>query len=629
MKDFRSVVREWLRVPADIIGEPSADQDTTGRTLARLPVIRDVQQHGGGHVDFYGYHVPSRGWMFCGWITTDRPLPDVGPSVRAQFENGPLSANALMATYARKDLQAPGIGVLLYVPSSGAPLGLLVSIAIETPAFRWTITPSQRVQFLRDSALTEAVLHIVGTLLPGVNQDELTRLVSRRGFIGANTLGQLTDRIFLEVDEAIACPPHGLVLVGWATWSEPGPVRAIRVHCGDHVSELNLADCVRLARPDVLAAVGEQYGMQAIRCGFMGLLEDAVRPGETLYIEVETARGEFAYGGIPQPKLTDMSAITFLLGQLDVRYGEVADAYDKIGPAVSLLNAERLRTEPRFQTIDFGTPPPAPVLTVIVTLHGRLDFMEYQFGFLSRRTPTIATELTYVLDDPGKQRQAEQLAASIYERFRIPLRLAVLERNLGFAPANNVGLGLARGEYVCFLNSDVFAGSDDWMERLVDRLRVDRQLGAVGPLLLFEDDSVQHQGMVYERLAEFSGWHFPMHTRKGWRRSAQRGMIICQAITAACIVMRTDVARELGGFDEAYIIGDFEDSDLCLKLRRRGLLSGVDLDTHLYHLERQSQAGSEQGGRMNLTLYNAWVHERRWGSMIRGLDAPVLKEQTP
>jgi GT2 family glycosyltransferase len=300
----------------------------------------------------------------------------------------------------------------------------------------------------------------------------------------------------------------------------------------------------------------------------------------------------------------------------------VPRAYDHVfGPAVSRLNADRLRRPPRFESIAFGPQPEAPVLTVVVTLYNRLDFMEYQFGFLSRHRPEIAVEYIYVLDDPAKRREAQALAASIHARFAVPLRLVTLDRNLGFAPANNVGLGCARGEFVCFLNSDVFAGTPDWMERMVARLRGDARLGAVGPLLLFEDDAAQHQGMVFARLPEFGDWHFPMHERKGWRPPAEGGLRECVAITGACMVMRTKLAAELGGFDEAYIIGDFEDSDLCLKLRERGLACAVDLDARLYHLERQSQIGPQHRWRMNLTLHNAWTHERRWAEMLQAEEA--------
>ena len=47
-----------------------------------------------------------------------------------------------------------------------------------------------------------------------------------------------------------------------------------------------------------------------------------------------------------------------------------------------------------------------------------------------------------------------------------------------------------------------------------------------------------------------------------------------------------------------------------------GLDSAVDLDVELYHLERKSQASSALSWRMNLTLYNAWVHQNRWAGVI-------------
>ena len=70
------------------------------------------------------------------------------------------------------------------------------------------------------------------------------------------------------------------------------------------------------------------------------------------------------------------------------------------------------------------------------------------------------------------------------------------------------------------------------------------------------------------------------------------------------------------GFDEAFIVGDFEDSDLCLRLKEKGLRCAVDLDVSMHHLERQSQSSSDQLWRMNLTLHNAWVHEKRWGQAL-------------
>jgi GT2 family glycosyltransferase len=100
--------------------------------------------------------------------------------------------------------------------------------------------------------------------------------------------------------------------------------------------------------------------------------------------------------------------------------------------------------------------------------------------------------------------------------------------------------------------------------------------------------------------------------RKGWRPVPEQKLLLNEMITGACMVMRRSLAQELGGFDEAYMIGDFEDCDLCWKIKERKLKCAVDHEVQLYHLERKSQVGPGQRWRMNLTLYNAWVHQNRW-----------------
>jgi len=271
--------------------------------------------------------------------------------------------------------------------------------------------------------------------------------------------------------------------------------------------------------------------------------------------------------------------------------------------------------------IPFGPPPASPTLSLIIPLHGRLDFMEYQLALFSRGAQAHNHDILYVLDDPPKRRAAEVLAASCIARFGIPFRLVVLGRNAGYAAANNAGLALARGRHVALVNSDVFPTAADDFDRLAARLDADPGLGAVGPLLLFEDGAVQHQGMAFERLPEYAGLHFPLHPRKGLLPPSGHGLHPVAAITGACMVLPRDLLQSMNGLDEAFLIGDFEDADLCLRLATAGKRVAVDYGVRMHHLERQSQAGAEQRWRMNLTLTNAWTHEQRWGATLAASDA--------
>jgi len=279
--------------------------------------------------------------------------------------------------------------------------------------------------------------------------------------------------------------------------------------------------------------------------------------------------------------------------------------------------------------VQYGQPPANPRFSVIVPLYGRIDFIEYQIALFgeSARSPDI--EYIYVLDDPPRQQETQFLCASVHERFGVPLKLLLLDRNIGFAPANNIGLAHASGTYVAFINSDIFPGTPDWLDRLAAQLDAHPDIGVIGAMLLFEDGAVQHQGMAFKPWREFGGWFFGDHPGKGLRYAGDESLRRCIAITGACMVMRRALAERIGGFDEAYIIGDFEDTDLCLRLRALGYGSAVDPTVQLYHLERQSQASAATTWRLNLTIYNAWQHQRRWAAAIAAHEARALAPADP
>jgi GT2 family glycosyltransferase len=257
---------------------------------------------------------------------------------------------------------------------------------------------------------------------------------------------------------------------------------------------------------------------------------------------------------------------------------------------------------------------------VLITLYGRIDFMELQLALFSER-PGPATEILYILDDPSLEEAAERLAFSCWKRFKLPFRLLIMSENGGFAAANNAGLRAASGKFVCLLNSDVFPRPGDglaWVDRLTRHLERDAALGAVGPRLLFGDGTIQHQGMHYETVADRADWWFPIHTDKGARPSGGTSLLHPRAITGACMVLRRSDLLRHGGLDQGFVIGDFEDADLCERLAAEGKRCAVDPAENLYHLERQSQGGG-QAWRSNATLYNAWRFNRRWGDRI-GVD---------
>lgn len=575
-----------------------------------------------GHIDFFGYHPGAGGFVFGGWVS--HPAADAIPhsELVLGFAEHDVHGRGMAAFYPREGLGKIGVGMVLFVPAAGRPEGEFFSITTREHGGRLAVTPTRDARECDEAELAALLTPLLRDARPPLPARLVRKLLPdwvrpRPRYTGASTLDTLSQTVLASVDHALLCPPDGIALLGWLQ-AEPGVVAAVRLHGGERVAEIDLARTVRVPRAGV-AAETARIGLDEVRCGFVAFAADVWSPGAAFHLEIETTAGEVAYHPVPAPRLHGMAAVRKLLEDCDLQFADVAPAFDEVlGPAIARLAAARLRTPPGVARIDFGPPPAAPATSVVVPLYGRLDYLEPQLALFAHDPAMRDAELLYVLDEPARRREAENLCDSLFARLALPFSLLALDRNLGFGPASNVGLAAARGATLCFLNSDAFPLHPGWLPALAARLAADERLGIVGPLLLREDGTVQHEGMAFHRLPRHGNWFFSHHLREGLRPEGE-GLAPALAVTGACMVMPTALARTLGGFDPRYVIGDFEDSDLCLRARREGYGCAVDRDVRLCHLGRRSQGSAEERWRMNLVLFNAWAHHARWADTLAGV----------
>ena len=194
-----------------------------------------------------------------------------------------------------------------------------------------------------------------------------------------------------------------------------------------------------------------------------------------------------------------------------------------------------------------------------------------------------------------------------------------MKRNAGYAAANNAGASQAIGKYLVLLNSDVFAQTKGWVTKMAEFYASSPKIGALGAKLLYEDGALQHAGMFFAQTT-FPFW-LTLHYYKGLPGGyapAQKTRPV-PAVTGACLMIEKKLYEEVGGFTTDYVIGDFENSDLCLKCRELGYESWYFADATLYHLERQSvPLNNVYNGSLAWQL-NARLHQERWGEAIAEL----------
>jgi GT2 family glycosyltransferase len=206
-------------------------------------------------------------------------------------------------------------------------------------------------------------------------------------------------------------------------------------------------------------------------------------------------------------------------------------------------------------------------------------------------------------------------ARQLHELYRVPFRVVFLTRNLGFAGANNAAVPLTSGRLLLLLNSDVMPSRPGWLARMRAFYDATPGIGSLGVKLLYEDDTLQHAGLYFRREPNTTVWENE-HYFKGLEQTFAPANVTRKVpgVTGACLMISRALYLEQGGLRGMYLQGDYEDSDLCLRLLTAGYDNWYLADVALYHLEGQSYGWT---GRTRASRYNAWTHTHLWDDVIR------------
>ena len=299
----------------------------------------------------------------------------------------------------------------------------------------------------------------------------------------------------------------------------------------------------------------------------------------------------------------------------------VDDAFRTIlAPALQCVERALGKTISVDHTKDYGQPRKAPLVSIVVPLYRVLDFLRFQLSGMAT-DPWLAenAEIIFVLDSPEIEDETKHMLGGLHILHDLPMKLVVMNRNGGYARACNAGARFARGTVLVMLNSDVVPREPGWLQLLARPLLEQRKLGAIGPKLIFEDGSLQHAGLYFGR--DQRGIWLNHHFHKGMPGSYPPAQVArnVPGVTGACLVTRRETYERVDGFTEDYVIGDYEDSDLCLKIRRLGLQIAYEPAACLYHFERRSIRRSQDYMRGVASQYNSWLHTQRWEDDIAAL----------
>ena len=194
------------------------------------------------------------------------------------------------------------------------------------------------------------------------------------------------------------------------------------------------------------------------------------------------------------------------------------------------------------------------------------------------------------------------------------IQIIELAENLFFGGGNNAGLAWAAENnfaYVIFLNNDTLVEAD-FLEPLVKAFADNPHVGMAGPLICYAAD----RELIWYAGGQVNLWTGVVAHRLIRREAVAAGVatLPTEYVTGCCLMMPTDLAMTLGGFDLAFTMYG-EDVDLSLRCRALNRKLAFVPTSRIYH-KVSASVGGEFGlhklGRKARGLLRLYARHARW-----------------
>lgn len=260
----------------------------------------------------------------------------------------------------------------------------------------------------------------------------------------------------------------------------------------------------------------------------------------------------------------------------------------------------------------YPLPERRPLVSIIIPSYNAASLLRQCLASIRERTDYAPYEIVVVnnrSDDP------DALALLHWVQQDPVIRVVDYPAPFSYSALNNFAVQHARGEILCLLNNDIEVITPGWLTEMVSHA-VRPEIGAVGAMLYYPDDTIQHAGVILG-LGGVAG-HAYLHQSRGHEGQKNRARLVqnYSAVTAACLVVRRAVYAQVGGLNESDLAIAFNDVDFCLKVRAAGFRNVWTPFAELYHHESASRGledTPEKQARFNREI--AYMR-RTWGALL-------------
>lgn len=255
----------------------------------------------------------------------------------------------------------------------------------------------------------------------------------------------------------------------------------------------------------------------------------------------------------------------------------------------------------RVDQIDRAVSSSYPLVSILIVTYNCREFIGPCLDSVARNTSWPNYEVIVIdnhSEDDSGDIAAEHAASDPHIRF------VRHDTNAGFAAANNIAAGYARGDYLLFLNPDTIV-TPGWVGRLARHFERSPGIGAVTAVTNFSGNETKINA-GYGDVLEMQSFALDLAAKHdGEAREIDMAALYC-------VLVPKTVWDEVGQLDETFEVGTFEDDDFSLRIKRAGYRVIVAEDCFIHHFGNGSFAKLPSGESVRIFERNRDRFERKW-----------------
>lgn len=285
--------------------------------------------------------------------------------------------------------------------------------------------------------------------------------------------------------------------------------------------------------------------------------------------------------------------------------------YDRIGVKAEVLQGEYLGLYRTKFIRDYD-----PLISIIIPNKDHIEDLRRCMNSIEEKS-TYQNYEYIIVENNSTQKETFEYYQKL-EKENPKAHVLYWDGPFNYSAINNFGAKEAKGEYLLLLNNDTEIINPDCLEELLGYCMRD-DVGIVGARLYYEDDTIQHAGVVLG-FGGIAGHCFVQQPRTS---TGYCHRIICaqdySAVTAACMMVKKEIFDAVGGLSEDLQVA-FNDIDFCIKVRDYGKLVVYNPYAELYHYESKSRGLEDTPEKIARFNKEIATLEQHWPDIFRKPD---------